>query len=143
MATFIGTLIVAFVDRGARQVFAIGFVLAAASYGCLIQTGVSYLPTSWALGHLYTVVEQGRWIDTDTGKELPNFDPSKTPQRIRIVGNRGLPVDVWEERPAEATFIRIGRIWFALLVGYVGGIFACFVHGRRTREERKLPPETS
>jgi hypothetical protein len=158
IAIFIA-LIIAFVDRGPRQAFAIGFVLVALSYGYVVLNssikvlqsnlnpemsfGFNRLPTTWLLRYAYQAMESGYWHDSETGKKLPSFDPRKQSQRLKIVGNRGVPIDEFVEVPPQEKFIRIGQMWWAIVLGYAGGIFAKFVYWRRLRDEQKLPAESS
>ena len=67
-------------------------------------------------------------------RELPNFDPQRTPQRTRIESNRVVPIDVFVESPPQGDYPRIGHMWWAMLLGFAGGQFARFVYWRRTRE---------
>jgi hypothetical protein len=138
--------ITALVDRGPRQAAAIGFLVVAGLYGYLVMSYATSVrsefglhsgrfPTTLLLRYAYLVVEDGVWMDSETGQELPNFDPAKQPQRTKIVGNSVVPIDEFVERPPEGTFVRVGHLWWMLLLGYAGGRFATFVYGRRRRDE--------
>lgn len=140
MGTVIVTLvagIVAVVDRGARQAFAIGFAMSVVLYGVVLAntprandgpslelnpyTGT--LPTSRLLLPLFENVAVTRWIDFRTGQEILDYDPQAAGQSNQFAS--------LDQRPEQAVFMRIGHCWWALLLGYLGGWFARFVYLRR------------
>jgi predicted PurR-regulated permease PerM len=157
MAVVFSALVVAVVDRGFSQAFAIGFTLVAIGYGFVVLNssvkvisnqlnpelsfGFSRLPTTKLLRHLYTGLESGYWRDSQTGQRLPNFDPRKQSQWVKVVGGQAVPIDEFVEVPSQEYFIAIGQMWWSMLLGCIGGFFAAFIYRRRMRNEEKLPVE--
>jgi predicted PurR-regulated permease PerM len=157
MTVIFSSLVVAAVDRGFSQAFAIGFTLVALSYGFVVLNssvtilnnnlnpelsfGFNRLPTTQLLRHLYNGLESGYWRDRQTGQRLPEFDPRKQPQRVKVVGGQAVPIDEFVEVPSQEHFIAIGHMWWSLLLGCIGGFFATLVYRRRVRNEEKLPVE--
>ncbi len=152
---FWAAVITAILHRGAPQAFAIGFAIVVASYSYLVihsamgtqvesnpefAFGTGRFPTTRMLRSLYQVVEDGYWRDRETGEVLPHFDPAKQPQRLKIVGNQAVPIDEFVERPPEGTFIRVGHLWWTLVLGYSGGVFARAVHSRRMKDATDAHP---
>jgi hypothetical protein len=153
------SLIVAVVDRGPRQAFAIGFAIIIVAYGTTLLTGTSgfggdlnsknvefdqwagRLPTTRLLRYVHAAVQTSGYFDNVTGKELPNYDPANPPNRFRGVGGFAPGVS-YRESPPRGKFMPIGHMWWALLLGYLGGVFAMFVYRRRLRDEEKLPADT-
>jgi ABC-type uncharacterized transport system permease subunit len=96
MLALIAALIVAVVDRGPRQAFAIGVALTMIAYGLSLITGqrtsgnsgnvysrniefdhsAGRLPTTRLLRYVHTAVERSEWIDSNTGVAIPNYDPN-------------------------------------------------------------------
>jgi len=144
LLTFAAAAIVALVDRGGRQAFALGMVVIMTIYAGLIayaslQTarefnpefrGQGSLPTSRLLASVYERFVDRTYVDVRTGKRLMNFDPTNSPPIIRIQARR-------VETPPERQFMQIGHAWFALLLACLGGQFARSVYCRRagTRED--------
>ena len=157
MVIVFGMLIVAVVDRGPRQVFAIGFVLTVIVYGAVIFTGRTTrgsggsmnsanvemdpyegrLPTTRLLRYVFLSIEHGTYYDFNTGKELPNHDPSKNATGGSVGGGfgGGVPTVSYRENPQRDVFMPIGHCWWALLLGYAGGLFAEYVYARRASEQ--------
>jgi hypothetical protein len=162
MTAFFIALVVAAVDRGPQQSFAIGFVLVAAAYGFLVvspseeernrspemSTYSGRLPTSQLLRFLYRGINSSGYYDNITGKFMPGYDPHHDPN-VRI-GRNLVPLPgggvgqaiSYRQVPSTEEFMRIGHCWWALLLGYAGGRFACVVYHRRMRDEQKLPADT-
>ncbi|MEX0586773.1 MAG: hypothetical protein WD176_09020, partial [Pirellulales bacterium] len=64
------------------------------------------------------------------GKEVPNYTG----------GGGGLTSSVgYSEFPPREKFMPIGHCWWSLLLGYLGGLFAVYVHQRRMREQGNVP----
>lgn len=141
VAAFVAA-IVAVVDRGARQAFAIGFALSMALYGLIFLYGsaratdgrnlelnpqAGRLPTSRLLEPVYKALVEVRWIDLRTGQEVPGHDPTSA-------SAAGASFVTADERPERGAFMRIGHCWWALLLGYLGGWFARWVYLQRNRE---------
>jgi hypothetical protein len=143
--------IVLIFDRGPRQVFAIGFCVAALGYGGLLATahktkdnygvlqGVEYssgegkLPTTMFLYRVYRSVARGEYVEQDTGKT----HPATTALMTDAAGNQTISGKVVGFRPIPDSddFMHVGHYWWVLLFGYVGGSFAQFVYDRRKREQ--------
>ena len=83
------------------------------------------LPTSKILGPIYEKVVERTWVDINTGKELADYDPqaSATTSNIFI----GPAAMLRSETPNRTTFMSLGHVMVALLLGYVGGKFALVV----------------
>jgi hypothetical protein len=138
IVVFGGGSIVAIVDRGTRQAFAIGVVLTMIFYTFLVRNGVESdsreydprrgrLPTTWISSYLYRPVVTVEWHDGLTGRKLDNFDPDNPPAGVRAVQNT-------YSTPHHDVFMRVVHSWWLLLLGYIGGLFARFVYVRRNKE---------
>ena len=147
---FVAAAIVAVVGRGPRQAFAIGFVAATVGYGLLIVSGgtrnsslglryieldIMYnvkLPTTRLLSFAHKQLKQELVLDaqgnsiTAQQRDLNNAADWKAGR---------LPSSQNAERPPSESFTRIGQLWFALLFGYLGGLFARFVYLRRQADQ--------
>ena len=149
MACFFAALVTATVGRGSMQASSIGFVLIMATYGLIvfnpipnISRGAEFdhmqgrLPTTRLLRYIHAAVGQSQWIDSSTGKEIPNFDPANP--SIPMSGSGGFqgagPTAGYREIPQRELFMPIGHLWWGLLFGYIGGRFARFVYTRRVQE---------
>jgi hypothetical protein len=129
--------IIAFVDRGSRQAYAIGFTLAAIIYTATVlvaQAGFGgeldpysgYLPTTKLLTPLFTLINQGTWIDLSTGKEIPNYVQPKVSAGGGMGGAVGLR-DSLDRR----SFMMVGHVFWGLLFGFIGGYFGRLTYARR------------
>ncbi len=153
MLAFFVALIVAAVDRGPRQAFAIGFALTMAGYWLIVMTGTKTvanvgsmniefdhmqgrLPTTRLLRYMHAAVEHGGYYDYSTGKEVPNYDPA---ERANTGGGFGGATSIgYREVPGREVFMPVGHCWWGLLLGYLGGLFAGFVYRRRMTERKSL-----
>jgi hypothetical protein len=156
-------LIIAIVDRGFRQAFAIGFVLASLVYALALATGITTgqfgdahfkniemdqwegrLPTTGALRLLHSGLSRSGYFDAN-GKRLPNFNPQIAAGWAGGGGGMapGFAGPSYVEIPPREKFMPIGHCWWAMLLGYAGGLFALYVHRRRLRSEEKLPADIS
>jgi len=164
MLVFFVALIVAVVDRGTRQAFAIGFALIMAAYGLVLMTGQRIsgfsgnitskniefdqwegrLPTTRLLRYVHASIDKSQYVDAKTGKEIAHFSPpwAVTPQ-TRAGGTFGGKTFSFIEIPSRDVFMPIGHCWWALILGYAGSHFAKYVYWRRLRDEQKLPADTS
>lgn len=136
----VGMAIVAFVDRGARQAYAIGFTLAAIIYAATVLATHAAsgsveldpyscsLPTTKLLRPVYAIVVKLTWIDMATQKEIPNYDPSKGAASGGGMGGVGL-----SEFPDRKTIMTVGHIIWTILFGCVGGLFGRLTYVRRQR----------
>jgi len=159
LAFFVATIVAA-VDRGPRQAFAIGFALTMAGYAMIVMNSTinmhnggtkkiefdqweGRLPTTRLLRYLHMAVEDNKWIDFQTGKEIPDYDPNNPPASVTATpvkgaGARGLMLGArvsFVESPPSEVFMPIGHCWWGLLLGYLGGLLAAFVYHRRMRDQ--------
>jgi hypothetical protein len=147
MAVFMSAAVVAVIDRGPRQAFAIGMVLTMVIYATLVRNGVAgergenreldprrgRLPTTRAARYIYRSTTSERWFD-DQGNELTDFDPTNPPPGVRRVTRRG------NTSPSRELFMQVVHCWWALFLGFLGGLFARFVYVRRTSEPLRSAP---
>jgi hypothetical protein len=163
MIALFASLIIAAVDRGPRQAFAIGFALTMIAYGIILTTGqrtrgsggsvnseniefdqwAGHLPTTRLLGYFHMAVERNEWRDMN-GKVVPGYAPNQG-QGINAGGFGGsFAASVYfQEVPPREIFMPIGHCWWALLLGCVGGYSARFVYKRRIRDEQNRPAHVS
>jgi hypothetical protein len=142
-------MILAIVDRGERQAFAIGFVVAMLGYGLVLQSipkestfgsqghqefnpDVGRLPTTLLLRPIYHLIADIKLIDFSTGKPVANA----AAQVGGGLGGGGMGSANYSmsESPPREVFMKIGHAWWAILLGVCGGLFARWVYRRRTRE---------
>jgi hypothetical protein len=146
MVVCFAALIVAVVDRGPRQAFAIGFTLVAVGYTALLVGELpkdidsslpsARLPTTLLLRHMYFSMRTPRWTDPNTREPMPNDEALAQrrllgPNRTAFGGNGPYLVNY----PKESVFIPIGHCWWTLALAYAGGRFARHIYVRRQREE--------
>jgi hypothetical protein len=163
MLIFTAALIVAFVDRGFRQAFAIGFVLTVCAYAVLVLSGINSpgvgnsqlrnaeldpwegrLPTTRVLRVIHGVVERGGYFDPATGMPVPNYKPNTTSGGMGGFGGGGMfGGPTYREIPPREKFMPIGHCWWTLLLGSIGGLFAMHLYRRRMHNEEKLPADVS
>jgi hypothetical protein len=150
--TFTVAAIEAFVDRGPRQAFAIGMLVTLAIYGGLIAYGRSdtnqrseltlygQLPTSRLLRFVHEGIATRRYVNAQTGEELPNYDPAadRAAQGGRRFSGPGQIIAQRVDTPPPDEFMKIGHAWWALFFGYIGGRFGRFVFLRRSKEQTSL-----
>jgi hypothetical protein len=164
MLALIAALIIAVVDRGPRQAFATGVALTMIAYGLILITGqrtsgnsgnvysrniefdqwAGRLPTTRLLRYVHTAVQRSEWIDSNTLKVIPNYDPNN-PVIPKMGGGGFFPGGGAQHReiPPREIFMPIGHCWWALILGYCGGQFGRFVYARRMREgERQVKKRT-
>jgi len=143
MLALFAAFIVAAVDRGERQAFAIGFALIMVSYGLIVlnmpdphdRNGGTLefdhwsgrLPTTRLLRYVHQAVDRSQWIDTTTGQIIANHD-SHGPTTS---GQSSVSLN---EIPRRDQFMPIGHLWWGILLGYIGGCFAQFVYMRRAQQ---------
>jgi hypothetical protein len=139
MAVFMWAAVIAVIDRGPRQAFAIGMVLLMVIYGMVVTNGVAgrpegtremdprsgRLPTTRAVNYLFPPTETVEWVDVRTGNVVPNYNPANSPSS-GMVGRR------ISQTPDAATLMAVAHCWWALLLGYIGGRFARVVYLRRS-----------
>jgi hypothetical protein len=141
LLTFLAMTIESLVARGPRQARAIGVLTAMVLYGWLFDAGEyvatggavhreldpdrGVLPTSQLLGIAYRSTVQFWHVDRVTGE--PTVKAAWNGYQTAPKGMIGLP-------PAD-DFMVVGHCWWAIALGYVGGLYARFVYGRRARVE--------
>jgi hypothetical protein len=145
MAIFMWAAVIAVIDRGPRQAFAIGMVILMVIYGVLVVNGAvgrsqggnremnpasGRLPTTRLVEYLFPITESIHWFDRRTDQVLPYFDPAKTPPGVVAYQGR-------TRTPDPATLMTIAHCWWALLLGYIGGRFARVVYLRRSEMPRE------
>lgn len=142
-------MILAIVDRGERQAFAIGFVVAMVGYGLVLQAipkestfgsqgrqefnpDIGRMPTTLLLRPIYHLIADIKLIDLSTGKPV-----AVTAAQVgggMAGGGMGSANYSMSESPPREVFMKIGHAWWAILLGVCGGLFARWVYRRRTRE---------
>jgi hypothetical protein len=149
LLAFISAIIVALVDRGPRQAFAIGFAASIACYLPLFLLGretdpfTGKLPTSQLLQPMFLAVRDQSYINARTREVVKE---TEIPQGAMVEGQGGFPTygqtsgsqpyfTRGDSIPSLVHFMPIGHCLWALLIGYVGGKFATWVYVRRRREE--------
>jgi hypothetical protein len=145
MIVVFATAIIAVVDRGAGQAFAIGFTLIVAAYGLLLMGRAAEFdqysgrwPTTHLLKFLHGAMDRSEWVDTSTGSVIKDFDPQHPSVPIAGGGSFGVgPTASWREVPPREAFMPIGHCWWALLLGFAGGNFAQYVYLRRIRKQAR------
>jgi len=164
---FAAAVILAVVERGPRQAFAIGLALTITIYGsAIVLAGIGVegrggytnrefnpaagrLPTTRLMRPLFDAMAEVRWTEQSTGQVLSDSDAQKyqadpvawvaSPQGQRL-SRGGFPGISMSETPSRSLFMTIGHTWWAILLGYCGGLFARFVYVRRTREQSSSNP---
>jgi hypothetical protein len=155
MVVCFAALIVAVVDRGSRQAFAIGFSLVAVGYTALLigslQKDAEYnfssgrMPTTLLLRNMYFSLRTPKWTDPNTLEPMSNDEALA--QRSLLGANSGgrrgsslLGANPGGPRgngpylvnyPKESAFMPLGQCWWTLALAYVGGRFARHVYVRR------------
>jgi hypothetical protein len=143
--------IIAFTGIDRLRVFAIGFLVPVIAYAITVwavgpkemDPYQGKLPTSRLLGHLFPVLGKQMWVDNTTGKELPDYDPSRDGGGGFGAGGLGVGGFAvggvasvgYVESPDRQTFMSVGHVLIAMLLGYGGARFAVAVHRSRRRQE--------
>jgi len=136
-----GFAIVAFVGRDRLQAFGIGFVIPVIAYAAtVLAIGKSELdpyegklPTSRLLQPMFRLMAKQTWTNAFTGEVIPDYDPA-TDSNMGGGGGGfgGSPIGLTEslDRP---TFMSLGHVLFAMMLGYTGAKFAVAVHRSQHR----------
>ena len=129
--------IVAFVGHGQLRAFAIGFLIPWLSYlGAHAYVGSSELdpygklPTTNLFRPVYERIVHRQYIDLNTGKPLPDYDPTKV-SGLGGGGFAGGPAVFVTESPNRTTFMTLAHALCATALAYLGGKFAVWVNGRQ------------
>jgi hypothetical protein len=148
MAVFAAIVIAAF-DRGHRQAFAVAFALIAFGYHYIVITsssatgqipreyeGVSArLPSSQLLYLVWSKFQKTLWFDPMTNESFGSYDPNSPPP-ANPPGQMSMQLRSF---PSEVHYMQIGHLWFALLLGLVGGFIAqvFYLRGGQRRSGNK------
>jgi hypothetical protein len=155
LLAFMASVVVALVDRGPRQAFAIGFAVCAAIYGGMVASSrwfyaggmgavtpivnremdpnAGILPTTQLLGVYYRAVVEEWYKDFTTGQ---TWKGRSTPPQAQNSSRTGLI----SRQPPPEEFMPVGHCLWMLLLAYAGGYFAMYVNARRWRDERRIAP---
>jgi hypothetical protein len=146
MLTAFAALIVAVIDRGPRQAFAIGFSLVFAGYWAMLVYGVQAdaelnfssgrMPTTLLLRRAYASMREACWFDPNTRQIISDSEALAQRKALGITRmQQGFASGPYLSNvPKESFFMPIGQCWCAILLGYAGGRFARYVHIRRERD---------
>jgi hypothetical protein len=128
---FFAAVIVALIGRGPRQAFAIGMAVVMAGYAAVKlrepnQTSIHLgLPTTYLLIRLQSLSGDVRYFDSRTGREVEGSVPP----------NPGAIPNVYTSTvPRLEHLLPIGHCWWALLLGFIGGLFGRWVYCQRTKD---------
>jgi hypothetical protein len=124
--------ITAFVGTGRLKSFSIGFILPLVVYAATVLLAKTNeldpyegrLPTTQVLRYAHQVLVRKIWTDLKTGNVIPDFDITKNPNR---------PVAL-DEYPDRSTFMPLAHMLLAMLIGWIGGKFALYIHQRQKAE---------
>ncbi len=145
ITVFLAIAIIAFVGRDQLKCFATGFLIPVIAYaGLHIAAGndeldpyEGKLPSTRMLQPMFDVVVTRTWVDLNTGKELPDYNPAAFP--VRHEGGGMLPAGMSPvaraESPDRTAFMTLGHVLMAMLLGYVGGKFAVVIQRHQSRTE--------
>jgi hypothetical protein len=126
LVVFFAIVIVAFIDRGSRQAFAIGMAIVMAGYTGAQTFGPKRafrhlgMPTNSLLLALQQAISEPAYFDARTGARLEGFSAQPPNTYVSNV-------------PLIEHFVAIGHLWFSILFGYFGGLFARYVFLRRVQ----------
>ena len=135
--------IVAFVGRDSLRAFGIGFLIPVIAYAATVVTiGKSELdpyegklPTSRLLLPMFRVMAKQTWTNVLTGEVVPDYDPA-TDSSAGGGGFGGSPIGS-SESPDRPTFMSLGHVLIAMMLGYAGAKFAVAVHRGQRRPATK------
>ncbi len=144
----IAAILTGIFDRGPRQVFAIGFAGAMATYGLLVacghqekspiphniefRIGEGKYPTTALLRCGYQLIAYYVQVDS-SGRPVSDAEAQRMWAAWNTAG--GPPPGLSSvAHPDQAFFTTVGHFWWGLLFGFVGGHFARFVYLRHTEE---------
>jgi hypothetical protein len=133
---FFALLIIALVDRRSRQAFAIGMAVVMAGYtgAKWLDPGIKFrhfgLPTNVLLMQCHAAVARDAFFDDQTGEQLVGFTPPANARANRS-NNPGFYQGTL---PHIEHFMLVGHVWFAILFGFFGGLFAQYIYWRRLKK---------
>ena len=142
--------ILAFVAVDQPRAFATGFTVPVLIYGLIVFACGSdeldpyegRLPTTThVLRYAHQTLVTTTWTNLATGKVDPDYDPSQYPAGGYGGGGfvAGGPVMILDESPDRPTFMSVGHLLIALMLGWIGGKFAVFTH--RNQRSKSLGRE--
>jgi hypothetical protein len=150
LVALMASVIVAVVDRGSRQAFAIGFAACMAIYATLLAVGnelnpwAGRLPTTRLLAPVYESLREQSFQNAKTGEfVLRSQLPAGAILDNEVQGGRvgasaanaaitsGLYFRSRGYTPPGELFMPIAHCLWALALGYVGGHFGRHVYARR------------
>jgi hypothetical protein len=141
--TLLGSIIVAVFGHGQRRVFAGGFVICVVGYLGFVYlvpdekyASMERIGTTTALRHMERIgtTTALRHLHLAISSEIPN------PRRGYRRWGHGATVRV----PLLDDFMQIGQLFWALLIGWLGGLLACYTHRQPIAEMKmKLPPNST
>jgi hypothetical protein len=143
LVLFMGAAVTAFVGRDKLRAFGVGFAVCSVVYGLLVFMAgsdeldpyKSRLPTSTLLRHVFRLVSVAKWIDPATHKEIPNYQPTGGEMGGGMMSGGTFGMRAYHiEFPSREQFMPIGHLMWLDLLGFVGGLFACFIYDR-TRQD--------
>jgi hypothetical protein len=140
--------IAAFVGHGELRCFAIGFVISWIAYvvphalvGSSELDPHGKLATTQLWLPVYERLVRREFVDIQTGKVIPNYDPANPPKRSQGLGGMGgmggmgmggmggSPVSM-KESLDRAEFMMLAHALFAAAFAYAGGKFAVWIDSR-------------
>jgi hypothetical protein len=146
MLLFLAAAVIAIVGRQEQRAFAIGFTVCTIAYGTLLLIAGSsealtpnpyqaWLPTAKALQALYRVVDSGSYVDSVTGKSLPNYKPPAGGSGGSGFGGMGGGMGgmsggtaaYYLGSPPFDQFMRIGHLLWLDVLGLMGAFVAYYV----------------
>lgn len=136
-------MIMAFVGRGQRRAFAIGYVIPVLVYiaphayvGFSDSSEIDFyrkLPTSKLLRAAYEQVAREERFDVVSGAIVSDYDPmSSQPLGGGGIANASIAT---RERPDRATFLLLAHALWASAFAYAGGKFAVWARGRENERD--------
>jgi hypothetical protein len=135
LVVFFAMVIVAFIDRGSRQTFAIGMAIVMAGYTGVQTYGPKKafrhfgMPTNSLLIALHQAISEPAHFDARSGARLEGFSPPAG----AAPGTAQIPNTYVDYVPLTDHLVPIGHMWFSILFGCFGGLFARWVFLRRVK----------
>jgi hypothetical protein len=149
-----GIAIVAFVGQQEKRAWAIGFIIPAITYtATILFVGSSELdpykgrlPTTQFFRPLHRLIMKTAWVDVNTGKIVPDYNPATAPPRSAGGGFGAGGMSILET-PDRTTFMWLAHVLLATMFGYAGAKFAVYIHrlaprDARTGDEQSDPPKS-
>jgi hypothetical protein len=141
--------IAAFVGHGELRCFAIGFFISWIAYvvphalvGSSELDPYGKLATTRLWLPVYERLVRREFVDFQTGKVIPNYDPANPP-----TGMRGMGMGSMKETPDRAEFMMLAHALIAAAFAYAGGKYAVWIDSRsavsanRKQQTKEREPE--